>query len=291
MERHMTDTNDTPSAGHNKPPAEAQHVTDRMAADYAELAINTRSLIDDASLLPAVVQDHDDSASVSAMVVKLRDLHKRTESLRVTEKAPYLRAGEAVDAFFFGLQDLIKPVGKDLNGRVHDFNQRLLQEERRKQAEELRKRQEEEAAARRRQEAADKAAQEAAAAAARARKPETVEARQQEADKAREEAEVARVDTMIAQEQSVQAFHETLKSPSQLVGHRFSTDGIGGQVGMRRQPVVAIEDSALLDKTLLWPFIKEEEKLRALKAWAKTTSHRTKMEGAIITTTDGTVIR
>jgi hypothetical protein len=37
-----------------------------------------------------------------------------------------------------------------------------------------------------------------------------------------------------------------------------------------------------LDKDLLWPFLKEEHILMALKAWAKTKSHKTPMAGAVI---------
>jgi hypothetical protein len=46
-----------------------------------------------------------------------------------------------------------------------------------------------------------------------------------------------------------------------------------------------------LDKEKLWAFLKDDDVLKALKAWAKTTSHRQPMAGAIIELRDESVIR
>jgi mono/diheme cytochrome c family protein len=45
---------------------------------------------------------------------------------------------------------------------------------------------------------------------------------------------------------------------------------------------VPAEDRAKLDKEALWPFFTDAEIEKALRAWAKTTGHRTQMEGAKI---------
>ena len=49
-----------------------------------------------------------------------------------------------------------------------------------------------------------------------------------------------------------------------------------------RSSALEITDVTKLDMAALWPFIKEDHILMALRAWAKTKSHRTPMAGATI---------
>ncbi|WP_371068113.1 hypothetical protein, partial [Salmonella enterica] len=66
----------------------------------------------------------------------------------------------------------------------------------------------------------------------------------------------------------------------------------GGAVATLQQvPFVEIEDVTALNKDLLWPFLKDEHILMALKAWAKTKSHKTAMPGAIIELRNQGVVR
>ncbi len=60
---------------------------------------------------------------------------------------------------------------------------------------------------------------------------------------------------------------------------------------MADEPYAEILDAALLDKNTLWPFISEDAKGKALRAWAKTTGHRQQMAGASIGKRQKSVVR
>jgi len=64
----------------------------------------------------------------------------------------------------------------------------------------------------------------------------------------------------------------------------------GSLVTMRQVPFVVIDDLDGLDMAALWPFVKEEHKLAALKQWAKVTGHKRAMKGATIKMVDETVV-
>jgi chromosome condensin MukBEF ATPase and DNA-binding subunit MukB len=128
-------------------------------------------------------------------------------------------------------------------------------------------------------EALRKAAEEAEAKAARARKPENIEAHQAAAEELHEAAARNEFFVERAEEAAEDARIDTLAKPADMVRTRLA----GGQLAtMAQQPEVKILDASKLDKELLWPFIKEEHLLMALKAWAKTKSYKTPMAGAHI---------
>lgn len=288
----MTLLNPNAAPGHNEAPPYAQAVTDRMRDEYGELERNAEDLIESTSALPArTVAKPDDIPAISAAVVKLRDLHSRAKAFHKKEKEPFLRGGEGVDAFFFTIMEKAEATGKALNVIVNDIKQRQLAEERerRRLAEAEARRIEDEARAK--HEAETMAARQAAEAAERARKPETIEKHEERAEQHTSAAELARIDTMVAQAQADVARNATLAKPSVMVGERFDAAGIGGKVTMRQVGFVAVEDYSKLDKELLWALMKDDEKLRALKAWAKLTGYTKPMEGAIIEMRDATVIR
>jgi hypothetical protein len=284
----MTDTYGLP--GHNEAPAYATAVSERMRADYAELEVSADELIDASSSLQTTVQTDLDLAAVAAMIKKLRDANARIETIRVKEKQPYYRAGQAIDAFCKKITDRVERARASLQRFADEYQQRKLAEERRRRDLELAEARRREADALAAKRVAEKRLREAEEAAQRARKPETKEARLDEADEAHNESEQARADLFVANQATEQALGETLQTASKMVGQRFESDG-GGAIGMRRTPVVYIEDAELLDAEKLWPFVSDDEKLRALKAWAKTTQYKQSMNGAVIGVKDATVIR
>lgn len=283
--------NPAATRGHNEAPPFAQVVTERMAREYAELQSTVAELGAEAETMPASITTDEEAAPISALVVKLRDVHGRAKAFHKKEKEPYLRGGEAVDAFFFTLMETVQTTGKNLTGIVNDLKQRQLAEERRRREEAAAEARRIEAEARAKLAEEQRLRDEAAAAAARARKPETIETHQEKAAEHADAAEVARVDTMMARDKAEVATHATLAKPSAMVGKRFEAAGIGGKVTMRQVPKVAIIDASKLDLEKLRPFIAEAALLSALKAWAKVTGHKTMMEGASILMVDDTVIR
>jgi hypothetical protein len=254
----------------------AQGVADRLEADYAELLSNAKDTLADAEELPQSVETSIDMAAVADVAKKIRDLAARAESHRVAEKEPYLRAGDAVQAFF--MKRVIEPLNlkyKNLTLRLDAFKQRQLAEERAR-------REAEAAAARRQQQEAQRQREEAEAAARRARSTESVKLRSDEAARARVEENMAAAKT----EETTLA---TMQKAGRMVGERFEGDR-SGKVSMRKVPVVFIDDVAKLDLELLRPYLKEEHLLTALRQWAKATNYQQEMPGATVAQRDATVV-
>ena len=81
---------------------------------------------------------------------------------------------------------------------------------------------------------------------------------------------------------------EALQKPADII--RARTDS-GVLTTMAQVGYVEITNSDELDMKALWPFIKEDAKLAALKAYAKIKNYKATMPGAIIEMRDSTVIR
>lgn len=290
----MTDTsNPARGLGDNTPPADAamQAIMDRLEADYAALVNTCTQMCDSATELPAVIETSEQLAKFAATVQEFRELAKRVESTREQEKAPYLAGGRAVDGFFFRLSDAVLKSQAAVNSIITTFKQRQLAEERerlRREQEQARQREE---AARRAIEEANRKAREAQEAAAKARKAETFAKHQEEAARQAEAAEEARVNAMIESQRAEEAATKAMEKPTHTVGERFKHQDRGGRVGMRQTPHVVITDPRKLNKETLWPFIKDEHLLQALKMWARTTSHKQPMDGAVIELRDNAEVR
>lgn len=274
--------------GDNNPPDYAKAVADRMAQEYAELANNVASALQNAQTLPKEVTDEEQSRQLSTAIVDLRDIAARAEKIRVVEKEPFLRGGSAVDQFFNGLKDRLDKGAKILTARVHNYNEaRRIAEEKRRRAEfeaqqaERRRIEEEE-----RRAAA--AAAEAAAAAARARKPENIEAHQERAAELAAQADALSVDRMIAASREEEAMISTLQKPAEMVRERFD-DGVLNT--MKTEPYVELVDRNLLGLGVLTPYFRETDILYALKQYGKATQHKRPLAGAIIEMRAATVIR
>lgn len=268
---------DIPKIGDNVGVPYAEGVLDRLELDYGQLLDNAKDTLSDADELPSTVESAIDVSAVAGIVVKLRDLVARGESHRVAEKEPYLRAGNAVQTFFS--KRVIEPLDakrKELTRRIDVFKQRQLAEERAR-------REAEAAAARKAMYEAEKLRQEAEAKARRARSAENIEAQKKEAARAKIEAEMAAA-------KAEETHLATMASSSSLVGERFEGDR-SGMVGMRKVPVVFIDDVSKLDLEALRPYLKEEALLSALRAWAKATNYSREMAGATVGMRDATNVR
>jgi len=274
--------------GHNQPPDYAQEVTDRMAADYAEMASTATSLLEKARGLPETIDSEETLHVFSEQIVDMRDTAARAESTRKAEKEPYYRAGQAVDGFFNTLGERLEKGMAVLSKRVTEYKNKILAEERE------RRRLEAEATARVEREKAIAAAKAAAAAeearlaADRARKAENIEQKAALAAVAEAAAADANASASIAADAAEAAHIETLRKPAEMARSRF--DG-GRLVTMKQVGFVEITDKMALDPAALWPFIKDEAALVALRAWAKTSNYKKPMAGAIVELRDEAVVR
>lgn len=285
----MDDILENPRAvvGDNRAPAAAQMVTEQMQRDYAATVEGVDALLAEARTLPETIEDDETMGTYAVLIKKLRDTAVRLKAFHAAEKEPHLRAGQAVDQFFFGLWDKVvrrnvanKPGAADvLTRRLDHYQQRKLA------AEQARLRAEAAEAARVAREAeAKRLAEEAAAEAARqaaerARKPETAVAKGAVADLAAERSTQAQANAAVAGAAAQEAHIASLARPADLV--RTRVEG-GPVVTMGATTWAEVTDSTALDKEKLWPFISEAEKAKALRAWAKNTGYTVPMEGADI---------
>jgi septal ring factor EnvC (AmiA/AmiB activator) len=258
----------------------AKDETSRLEIDYAPLAGTVADLVARATLeVPAQVTTDEQLAAVNRLVVEMRDLAGRCESARVPEKEPHYRRGQAVDQFFTRMKDRLAGMIREIGARGHAYNERKLAEERRKREAEARERERIAREAREKAEAEERAAREAEEKARRARNEENKAAHQQRADEHAANAAGAKEEAVNAGAAAMDARVDAQAKPADLT--RLRT-GDGRLSTMREKPYVEIVDVMKLDKDLLWPFLKEEAILAALKKYAATTNHKRPMAGAII---------
>jgi hypothetical protein len=100
-------------------------------------------LLAEAREMPVTVNDDSGALLLGALIKRMRDVDSRIESVRGLEKEPYLRGGNAVDAFFNAWRDKIgrrnkndrsakpaKPGATDvLQARINDYQNRKIAEE------------------------------------------------------------------------------------------------------------------------------------------------------------------
>lgn len=283
-----------PVPGSNESPDYAKQVADRLASEYVGLSNTLADLLARAREMPKAVDSDETAVTFGALIKNLRDLDSRAEGVRVLEKEPYLRGGNAVDDFFNSMRDKIgrrvKTDRKSPAGAIDILQSRIDVYQEQKLAEERARREAEERAAR---EAAAKAAQEAAriaqeaaekaAAAERARKAENQAARAAEAAALEEKASIARTQAEQAAEKAEDARIATLAKPADLTRVRGTTTaGAGVTLTTKQEPFALVTDRYKLDMAKLLPFFTDAEIEKALRGWAKTTGHREKMEGAEI---------
>jgi hypothetical protein len=296
-----------PPRDHNNPPilprliAEEQNdfapmTTAYMQEEHAKLPQIAEALLAEAREIPKVINDDETKSKVTSLIRRIRDAAKVFDDVHSREKMPYKRGGEAVDQFCFGWIDKLSRRSKTNNpgaadillARLTDYDNRKLAEEnerRRKEAEETAR------IAREAQEKADReaaAAEEARLAAERARKPETIEAKTEVAMQKEADASTARVEVVVATGRAEEAHVATLARPADIMRTR-GDDGTLSTMGQEKY--AEILDKDLLDKAALWPFIKQADLQKALRAWADSTDYRKEMPGASVGRRNKSLVR
>lgn len=305
----MSDTNDMNERaviGGNNPPlarsiaAEegdfAATTTAYLQEDYAKQPDIVASLLDEARAIPKVIEDAETKSKAASIIKRLRDTAKALDAFHGKEKQPYLRGGQAVDQFFFGLIDKCvrrvktnnKGAADVLNDRLTDYDNRVLA------AEQARRAREAAEAARIAREAQEKAAreareaEEARLAAERARKPEAIEQKTVAAQQQETVADAAKVEAVVTTARAEEAHIATLARPADIMRTR-GDDGTLSTMGTEKY--AAIVDRDLLDKAALWPYLPLPALETALRAWAKNTDYRTPMAGAEVGRRNKSVVR
>jgi hypothetical protein len=271
-------------------------VTAFLEDEYQQYPEQLNALLDGAANLPETITSQEDKEAVATVVKQLRDLNAKFEAFQKKEKQPYLRGGQAVDQFFFGMMDKLarrnrasQPGAMDtLIARMTAYDNMLIEQERQRREAEAAARRAEAERARQAAEAERRAAEEAQRAAARARTEATRAAREQEAEQARQRAAAATATAEVTAGNAEQARIETLTPAAATVRSR----GQDGTLATTKTVKYAvIEDRTLLDKDKLWPFIPQDALERALAGWAKTTDYNVPMPGASIGRRQQSVVR
>lgn len=268
-------------------PDYAKDEVERLQRDYGELVKTVDSLTAEAEVIPEAIPDDDVKGTVVDLIKRIRDAKVRVEAFHMAEKQPFLRRGQGVDQFFFGVWDrLMKRAKNNRDGIADVLLARLTAYDVRKLAEEQERRRKEAAEAERIRVAAEaerirleQAAEEARLAAERARKPETTAAKTAAADVVEASASAARVEESVAASAAQQSYVDTLARPADIMRTRTA----GGTLStMATEPYANIVKVGDLDAVKLWAFVPFPEKEKALRAWAKATGHGEVMAGADI---------
>jgi hypothetical protein len=271
-------------------------VTAFLEDEYAPQPALVAALLDEARALPNPIEDDETKGKYTSLIKRLRDASKALLAIHGKEKTPYLRGGQAVDQFCFGLIDKLarrekkaKPGAADILGqRLTDYDTKKLREEQQRlaalAAEEAR-------VAKAAQDEADRRAaeaEEARLAAERAKKPETIAAKDAIAGVREQAAGAAKAEAEIATARAEDAHIATLAKPADLMRMR----GDDGTLStMATEPYAEIEDDSKLDMAKLWPFVALDAKEKALRAWARTTGYSQPMAGAKIGKRPKSVVR
>lgn len=264
--------------------------------EYARQPQIVAALLEEAREIPKTIEDDATKARVVPLIKRLRDTAKAIEAFHSKEKQPYLRGGQAVDQFFFGLVDKLARRAKTNNpGAADVLNARLTDYDNRKLAEE-RARREREAAeqarlAREAQEKADREArqaEEARLAAERARKPETIAVKGEAARGQEAAADAAKVEATVSTARAEEAHIATLAKPADIMRSR-GADGTLSTMGQEKYAEVV--DRTKLDMEALWPFLPLKAIEQALTAWAKVHDYRKTMDGAEVGRRNRSVVR
>lgn len=268
----------------------------RLAREFADVDRAVTDLLAEARGLPENVEDEQTASAYTSVISRFKDIDDRVEALRAGEKMPWMRRADAVDSFFFRLRERLfrrkkndKAGGGDvLKDRLHVYNKRREDEERRKREEAERVAREAENKARQDRLELERQQREAEERAARARKTENREAAEQAAREAAAAAATLRQQEDAARETRQDAQAAAQAKPGDLVRERHE----GGAMNTMRQVWhVEVTDSMKLDALALWPFITDEAKEKAAKAWSKTTNYKKPMEGLLIEQRSETVVR
>lgn len=246
--------------GHNSQIPTPKQITEELAMRFGDMSNDTTKVLTDARDLPEKVTDKDSLGSASRVILSMRELAKKAESTRESEKGPYWRAGLSVDAFFKDIISRLEKASVIVGRRVDDYQQAQLAEERRlreiERLETLR------------------IAEEARLKAERARTEATRAARE--------------VEAALADRRASEAAEAVQATPAGMVRERFAD---GPLVTMRTVRYAEITDIKAIPLDELRPYLKPSAIEDAVKRWAVATEYSVTMAGVKVGEREESVVR
>lgn len=132
--------------GHNQPPEDS--IAANLNERNKQLLDDGESLLDDAALMPEKLDTEEQSREASDLVKRINEHRKVAEDAHSVEKEPYLRGGQAVDAFFKKPIADLKAAAAGLKDKIGAYlTQQEIERQRKLREEEDKKRKEAEAEA------------------------------------------------------------------------------------------------------------------------------------------------
>ena len=247
----MSDSPDNPRAvvGGNNPPEPT--LIEKMTEAVAPIVKDLDALAAKANALPKTIKSDDENLEVGAVVKEARSISKRVEALRVETKAPIIKAGKDVEAFFSVPADRLARIITTLEERGTAFVNAKAAEERRLREEQARIAREKAEEERRKADAAANAG------------------RVQTAARAEGRAEAA-------EDQARRLEMAAEKSNADLV----RTRGAGGTVATAKtKQDIRIVNFAEADLATLRPYLDRDAVLKAARAWLKVTKGTEALKG------------
>jgi hypothetical protein len=268
-----------PAIGDNRGPL---ITADQLAVDFAHIEAFVAGLEAKAKDVPPAIEDDEDLALVNEIVPKLRAGAKRCDEVRDQEKRPYLDAGTTVQTFFKAFENRLLTLKTDLESRGGRYLKKKADAERIAREEEARKAREEEArqraqaeaaeaAARRAREDAEKAEAECAKAATRADAGALTKAALAKAA-AGVEAEAATARAQAEQKAASEAAAQTAvleKAATAKTADLARTHTVGGTSTLLEAFEPKVADFTKVDLLAIRAFIREDEIMLALRAYAR----------------------
>ena len=129
---------DTRGPGDNLPPADANPLRDRLADQYEELTTRRDDLLAGIAETPGSVDDEDTARKVTDWIKQIAACIKNANSIRVSEKEPYLEGGRQVDGYFKTITEPLDKGKKKIEGRLTLYQRQVAAEEKRRRDEERR---------------------------------------------------------------------------------------------------------------------------------------------------------
>lgn len=105
-----------------------------LGVDFADLQKEIAVLTENARLLDKEVKTEEEQAAIGKMILDIKDLHKKAEGIRETEKRPILDAGRELDKWFKDISAQMLFVNGALQNKADDFARRKVAAERAKAA-------------------------------------------------------------------------------------------------------------------------------------------------------------
>lgn len=274
----MTDVPERHELGANDPPPDADPLAERLAKEHADLVDSAADLELRACTLPDRADTEEDCALLIDFVADAKKVVKKASDAHTEEKAPYLRSGRTVDAFFKDVWTPLEARIASLSGKVNAYQRAKAERERAERLERERIEREAAEAQRRAEEEARRAAAEAEerarAEAARIRSAADAQEREEAERRMREASQEAAAQRTVADE----AGKDAAKSERVADAHGKAATGSVGKLakvtsGGASAPVSTfmnhrIVDGALLEESLgpLGPFLPNDAILQAITA-------------------------